>query len=436
MGEGCNGWWANAGAVAFGLGVLALPMTSCMDGRDFLDDLTRRGHDHGGPSHSGDGGRNTAGSGGAGIGGATGAGGMASGVGAGGSPADAGSGGACGASTGATCSVPGCGASSSSPTLLPGITLTGVWVGPAGEVWAVGQGGFVGRRAPETNAWCWCAPNPPTSLSSVWGLDSDHLFVVGASGMVLRLDGGRWVQDFPTGFTVNAISGTGADNIWAVGDRGTILRYDGTSSWESHSADPKYSLNAVWIDPTGVVRVAGNAPITGGEPGSSFNDEAVVLRPAAAGTEGWVVEASFPQRGRAVINGMSGSSATDAWAVGANQPSGAATGIGLIAHFDGAAWTLAGGAELVTTVHSMTDVAGSTPDAGATWIVGGVRAVRFDGTDFTMSPDLMLARTGSIDARGASMYAVGGEGIIMRWSGTDWVVDRAPTPAPLNAAIP
>jgi hypothetical protein len=358
-------------------------------------------------------------------------------MGAGGNASDAGTGGACAPSAGgASCSVPGCGPSRSSPDLLPGITLTSVWIGPAGEVWAVGQGGFVGRRAPDSNAWCWCAPNPPTSLTGVWGLDSDHLFVVGSGGTVLRLDGGHWIRDFATGLDLNAISGTDADNIWAVGEAGTVIRFNGTSSWESHNADTRYSFGAVWIDPTGVVRLGGSAPITGGEPGASYNVESVVLRPAAPATAGWVVEASFPQRGAAGVHGMSGSSATDAWAVGVDQPSGAATGVGLIVHFDGATWSRAGGPDIPSTVHHMSDVAASTPDEGATWIVGGVRAVRVLGADFTISPDETLGRTGAIDARGAAMYAVGLDGLVMRWTASGWVVDRAPTPSPVNAPGP
>src|SRR4029078_4992940 len=104
-----------------------------------------------------------------------------------------------------------------------------------------------------------------TSLSAVWGLDSDHLFVVGAGGTLLRLEGGRWIRDYATGMTLTAVTGAGADSIWAVGDSGTVIRFNATSSWESHNADPRYSLGAVWIDPTGVVRVGGGAPRTRGE---------------------------------------------------------------------------------------------------------------------------------------------------------------------------
>src|SRR4051812_33962482 len=45
-----------------------------------------------------------------------------------------------------SCTLPGC--PETFATLPAGFDLYGVWIGPEKEVWAVGEGGFVGRRAP------------------------------------------------------------------------------------------------------------------------------------------------------------------------------------------------------------------------------------------------------------------------------------------------
>jgi len=49
-------------------------------------------------------------------------------------------------------------------------------MGPGADVWAVGESGFVGRRAPETATWCWCAPAPPATLRGIWGASDQALF--------------------------------------------------------------------------------------------------------------------------------------------------------------------------------------------------------------------------------------------------------------------
>jgi hypothetical protein len=340
----------------------------------------------------------------------------------GGAGADTGSGGMTGPS--AACTVPGCGVGTDLPS---GVNLGGVWIGSDREVWAVG-GAFVGRRAPNTAQWCWCAPGPPSDiLTDVWGAASDDVFAVGLDGLVLRFDGTRWIVDHPVPVGINGVHGSGPDNVWLAGPSGWTARFDG-SAWQAAVIDAKYNLNAVWVAPDGVVRVAGNAPLPPGVPGESSNIEAVVLRHPRAGGD-WTVEASFEQRGFASFYGLSGSSAADIWAVGNNIPSGAATSaIGFVSHFDGSSWS---GVRTVPDIllegSIVVDVAAATPDAGATWFLDAREGVRFDGTNWTTTA--ALANTGAIDARDGVMYAVGDAGLVMRWTpAAGWVVDRAATP--------
>jgi hypothetical protein len=301
-------------------------------------------------------------------------------------------------------------------------------------VWAVGAG-FVGRRAPETDSWCWCSPAPSEILTDVWGAASDDVFAVGLGGVVLRLDGARWVSYRPVPVGLNAVHGSGRDNVWVAGPSGWTARFDGTT-WQSSLIDPKYNLNALWVDPMGVVRVAGTAPLPPGEPGVSPTSEAMVLRHPGATMGEWTVEASFQVRGFAAFYGLSGSAANDIWAVGNNLPSGAATSAeGFVAHFDGATWSpVRTEPDVLFEAAVVIDVVAASPDAGAAWFLDAREGVRFDGTTWTVTRT--LATTGAIDARDGTMYAVGDGGLVMRWTAaTGWIVDRAPstpvaTPAP------
>jgi hypothetical protein len=398
--------YVRASAVGLALGaVVAATTSACSDGHD-----GGGGHAKGGAGGAVDAGRGD--EGGSMGGGAGGAGGTCE-------PPDG----------GRTCSVPGCGPGI---TLPSGNDLTGVWIGPAGEVWATGESGFVGRRDPEMAAWCWCAPSPPATLRGAWGASASDLFAVGDQGKLLRFDGARWLLDQETYSDLKAVFGTGSDNVWAVGANGSALRFDGASWNGLDHPDANDQLNAVWIDAAGVVRAGGTSLLTGGTPGSSPTSEAVILRHEPGAATGWMVEAEFPQRGSASFLGMSGSSATDVWAVGTNTPSGAATGIGFIAHFDGTVWASASPPDNIIEGHAVIDVAAATPDDGAAWFLAGNTGIRFDGETWTLAPE--LANALAIDARDGAMYAVGVDGLVLRWTAAGgWSVDSAPRAAP---AIP
>ncbi len=398
------------------VGLLAIGAGAC-EGR----------HGGRGDPHERDGG--AAGDGGADARGGAGAGGGAGAAG-GGAAGDDGAAGAGGAGGGemcqpaAACSVPGCG---NAGPLPGGIALNGVWIGPAGEVWAVGAAGFVGRRDPETSGWCWCAPAPPATLRAVWGASSHEIFAAGDAGTLLRFDGARWVRyPFRVSQSLHALHGTAPENVWAVGEAGAAARFDG-SDWRSESADNRYNLGAVWLDETGVVHAAGRAPLPIPDPYvPTFTVEAVFLR-HAPGAAGWEVEGSIPQRGGIDVLAMRGTSPANIWAGGINYPSGAAQSYGGLFHFDGAAWTtVTPGAEALSN-NSITALAVATPDEDATWFVGTRQGLRFDGSAWREVPE--LAGATALDARGHEMYAVGADGLVFHWTvAAGWKIDRPASP--------
>jgi len=115
-------------------------------------------------------------------------------------------------------------------------TLYGIWAFSDTDVWAVGgddgqpgvilHGGRGGLTVDLT------APTV-ASLFKVYAADSDHLFVVGSGGVVLRRSAGTWVRD-PAPSTDRLLTawGTGPSDVFVVGGLGDAqaLHFDG-SSW-------------------------------------------------------------------------------------------------------------------------------------------------------------------------------------------------------------
>ena len=258
--------------------------------------------------------------------------------------------------------MPGAGPSAASPGIagcaaapLPaGTSLTGIWIGPAGEVWVAGDDGFVGRRIGSGTgplAWSWCRPGPGVDLHAIWGAASDDIWAVGDGGTILRWNGSTWQTvtgvgtpapgDLHDVWGEPAGSKSGGTSVWVVGDAGVVRRFDGTN-WLIADADAGYTLSGVWGSPSGVLRVVGRAalPIVYIDPGA----EAVVLRQSGDQEGAWIREAAFGEtRGGAGFDRISGASDDDIWACGLKFPSGSAASFPFAAHFDGATWTARAG---------------------------------------------------------------------------------------------
>lgn len=115
-------------------------------------------------------------------------------------------------------------------------TLYGLWASADDDVWAVGgddgQPGVVlhggaGGLAQERGL-------PAAGvLYKIWAADRDRLFVVGATGVILRRSAGAWQRDpAPTTDRLLTVTGTGASEAYAVGGlaEARALRFDG-SAW-------------------------------------------------------------------------------------------------------------------------------------------------------------------------------------------------------------
>ncbi len=340
-------------------------------------------------------------------------------------------GGSSDAAAAAWCPLPGCPAA----PLRAGADLQGVWTGPAGEVWAVGESGMVGRRAPDSagGAWCWCnaSAGADLTLRSVWGTSGSDVWIVGDNGKVLHFDGHTFaVVDVHSSATLSDVWGASTSNLFVVGAGGTVRHFDG-DAWTSADVGADHDLRSVWGASASAVFAVGRVPVftpSGGGGPPWEGAEAEVFR--WDGNGAWTRPAAFLElRGSAGFDGIGGSGPGDVWAVGHKVPSGAAAGFAFAARFDGSTWTAQEVPEDLLINRSYTDVA---PDgAGGAWMCGtGDSAVHFDGSAWSAA-DATTSNLLAIDGRGDRLWAVGRDGKVLRRGSAGWVVDLpATTPVP------
>lgn len=279
--------------------------------------------------------------------------------------------------------------------------FTNVWSDGRGQAFTIGErdipGGLEGVLLHrEDESWVPRLREEDLRPRAVWGSSAAEVYVVGygfldPAARILRYDGAAWASD--AGFdglgVVNAgfesIWGSSASDIFAVGwaDAGPfnvslIYHYDG-SRWQQVVIEGPVNppLEDVWgSSPTDVYAVGMNQ--------SSDPSLGTILHyDGAAWTPVLQEEGLF-------LNGVWGSSATDVFAVGfqVEEVDGEFFVSGAIRHFDGGSWA------------PMTLPA----DAGVLNEVWGTS--------------------------GSDVYAVGSDGLILRYDGTAWTA-TAPTPETL-----
>lgn len=296
----------------------------------------------------------------------------------------------------------------------------------------------------------------PVSLYSVWGTAANDLFMVGASGSILRFNGTGFTSSSPvdnlTGVSgpLNAISGSAADNLVTVGDWGATLRWNG-SQWSSVTnsiylrfrglSGPVDNLWSVAFDatpatggprifqwngsawsnaginlPGGLTAALQSIWISGSEGVAvGFND--TVLRRSGAN---WVAVTVTPKVGT-VLRAAWGSDAQNVWIVGGGQegPNGEDfTGFpGKILFYNGT-----GAGERYTLPESdqaLRAVWGSGPND--VWAVGdnGVM-LRYTGTWSRVDPITTFSLRGVWGTAANNVYAVGLGGTVLHYDGQAW----------------
>jgi hypothetical protein len=229
-----------------------------------------------------------------------------------------------------------------------------------GSAYVVGIGGRLERvNASGMNvlsyqpSWRGVAVNSATSA-----------FAVGFPSVLVRWNGSQWIADAPPANLPNTrmlqgVWSDGPGNAWAVGEKSTVLRFTG-ASWVAMSdsllpAGVRDQYNGVWGSGTTTWTVG----------------DASILRCTATAC----ANEAAPAGG--ALHGIWGASPTAIFAVGEN---------GRILRSNGSAWTVM----TSPTTRTLARVSGSS--ATDVWALGDSVLLRFDGTQWTNVP-----MTGELD---------------------------------------
>jgi hypothetical protein len=293
----------------------------------------------------------------------------------------------------------------------------------------------------------------PNHLVSVDGVSADDVWAVGdweeESGSVHPLiehwDGSRWRIAMPRSwgsafvghfYAVTAIS---SDDAWAVGEGAygheclscaLTFHWDGVR-WRSVPNPANHDFYDFLLDVTAITSQDVWAVGYYGEMGGIFPDQALALH-----WDGTAWERHFPPSPGyhwTNLEGVSGSSTSDVWAVGGYDDVDYQS-LQLIEHWDGNSWT-----EVPTTpMDPLLDVASvSADDASAVGYVSP-EVLAWDGTQWTVvpTPSPVESLLSGGDALGPDLaWAVGerwdGPELMtftLRWDGSTWIVSPSPGP--------
>jgi photosystem II stability/assembly factor-like uncharacterized protein len=292
-------------------------------------------------------------------------------------------------------------------------------------------------------AWCGCSTQTigsDTILTSVWGTSSTNLFAVGLDGTILRTtnNGSTWnpmdshtqedlegvcatstyaiaVGDYGTICKYTQASGAWSlvapitstnltdcwctgDNIFVVGRNGAVLRStNGGTNWAPMASATSAKLNSVWGSSASDVYAVGNSYVDGA------NFKRTIVR--YNGTSWSKMDAGT---GFEHLFGVWGSSSSDIYAAGT---------YGLMLHYNGSAWSSAGGGMSDT----LYDVWGSS---ASSVFAAGYKATmeHYNGTQwYTVYEwcDTSERLYGVWSDSPTNMFAVGEGGVIVHYTGSD-----------------
>ena len=256
----------------------------------------------------------------------------------------------------------------------------------------------------------WRAPDSSIHLSSIWMASADEGWAVGASsagGTALYYDGTSWTEwPLPVKAGFHEVQGTSADDVWAVGgsfmparfaedmNRRVIVHFDG-EGWAVVRDEPEPGIRALTLG-------AGQGYAIS-EPGEVFE-----LRGGTWASSGVSVPiASMPMHLVQDATGVPGTSQT------------------LVADYSG--WIYRLGGHRVTLLHDAATfhAVAMGPDQSG-WVLGR-SAMAFDGKDWHELPeDSALHAATDIVVDGEVGWAVGREGLLLRYQAGRWVRAVAP----------
>jgi erythromycin esterase-like protein len=302
-------------------------------------------------------------------------------------------------------------------------TLDGVAIESACDAWAVGFQTGSGMNATLTERWngsAWTvvpspAPGTDSGLRSVRGTSPTDVWAVGSyydgtmrKTLILHWDGRAWTQvtsPSPGGtdnelFGVRAVSATDA---WAAGyditsgstDQTLILHWDG-SAWTQVASPSPGTAGAV------LEAVSATSSTDAWAVGSSFTADTEETLTLHWNGRKWAQVAS-PNRGTEdELFAVRGTSSTDTWAVGLAAVGGVDQTLAL--HWNGSTWTRV-----------------ATPDPGGSGVSNALVGVAGTAANDTWA-------VGSTGPSGSAKAITRDTTLILHWDGAHWT--QVPSPGP------
>lgn len=270
--------------------------------------------------------------------------------------------------------------------------------------------------------WATLPSSPgPQDLYGVWGTSPTNVYAVGTSSLIARWNGVKWTAEDVSALvggsaTLEGVYGSGPTDVWVVGDtQGVVLHSTGNGGWTRTTiTGVTAELFAVWVAGDGAATAVGDlGTVVHYDPAKmKWSDDSL-----AAGVD----------LGRVIAVTGGGPGANSLIAAGGDG------GKLILAHAAmPAVWsrTQAGMDEIDSLWTDGTEIFVGTN--GGT-VLHSVNA----GTHFAdaQSPLAAAGRSmfGMWGSSAKQVYAVGGNGAIIRWDGAAWTVESFPTPTELRA---
>jgi len=316
-----------------------------------------------------------------------------------------------------------------------GQSLLGAWAAAPDDIWAVGGQGTILHGDGRT--WSLVPSGTDDQLIGIWGAAPDDIWTIGAgTPIILHWDGTAW-STFLAGTTyVTAIDGTASNDVWVGAYPGAMLHWDGTA-WTTIAFPSELPANAISArtpDDAWAVGHAGMIVHWDGTAWTLMPSGTIAILHAvrtfaaddawAVGNEGTVLHwdgaawTTVESGTTADLAALAGAGSDDLWVSGSMGP--------YVGHYDGTAWTDR------TFFRGTSAVAFAQTAADDVWAVGysGLMA-HWDGTAWSLlwrgvdDGGVLSHPWGAADD---DIWTVGMLGAIFHWDGAGWSEARAGTP--------
>jgi len=220
-------------------------------------------------------------------------------------------------------------------------------------------------------------------------VDENDMWLVGDDGLILHYDGSIWnSMDGGTTEALNSVNFVDATHGFIVGDNGTFLSYDGTT-WTAMDAGTTENLRAV--------------AFADADNGYAVGDGGVIVK-YASGTFSLEVASDGSNEITEDYTGIDVLDANNYWACGSGK---------IVINYNGTDWT---GTEAGTKDHNAIWFTSETDG----WVASQSGKINhYDGTEWveysTSSKHLY-----GIAVDGGTAYAVGRDGVMWTFNGSEW----------------